>query len=69
MCESAKDSRSHSKLVKAKQGRKIHLTTLNKSVVLNIMVFLLLYLLKGMQLLLSRSQKSQHRPNGAYYSE
>lgn len=63
-----KNSRSNTKLVKAnRQGKVCY--TFNKSVVLNIMVFLLLYLLKGIELLLSRRQKSQCRPNGAYFSE
>lgn len=64
VCKSAKNSRSNMKVVK----EKIHYI-FNKSVVLNIMVFLLLYLLRGIELFLSRSLKSQCRPNGAYYCE
>ena len=56
VCKSAKNSRRNIKLVKANRKEKIYYI-LNKSVVLNIMVFLLLYLLKGIELLLSRSQK------------
>lgn len=68
MCKSAKNFRSNIKLVEANRKEKIRYT-FNKSVVLNIMVFLLLYLLKGIELLLSRRQKSQRRLNGAYYCE
>lgn len=68
VCKSAKNSRSNMKVVKENRKEKIHYI-FNKSVVLNIMVFLLLYLLRGIELFLSRSLKSQCRPNGAYYCE
>lgn len=68
MCKSAKDSRSHIKVLKEhrKEKKKMYI---NKSVVLSTVISLLLYLLKGREPLLSRSQKSQCRLNGAYYSE
>lgn len=54
MCKFVKNFRSNIKLVKVNRKEKIYYI-FNKFVVLKIMVCLLLYLLKGIELLLSRS--------------